>query len=55
MGAAVSTAVGKKTDYLIAGENPGSKMERALQLIDSGENAGLKIISEEQFESLSLS
>ncbi|MEN3008191.1 NAD-dependent DNA ligase LigA [Pseudothermotoga sp.] len=41
-GGRVTENVSKKTDYLIAGENPGSKLSRAQQL-------GVKIISEEEF------
>lgn len=42
MGGKVSGSVSKKTDYLLAGENAGSKYEKALQL-------NIKIISEEDF------
>jgi len=34
--------VSSKTDYLLAGENPGSKMENATKL-------GVRIINEEEF------
>jgi DNA ligase (NAD+) len=34
--------VSRKTDYLIVGENPGSKLTRAQQL-------GVKILTEEEF------
>jgi len=42
-GGLVSNSVSKKTDYLILGENPGSKYQKALQL-------GIRIITEEEFE-----
>lgn len=44
-GGFVSSSVSKKTDYLILGENPGSKYQKALQL-------GIKIITEEKFEEM---
>lgn len=37
-----SSSVSKKTDFLVCGENPGSKFEKAKKL-------GVKIISEEEF------
>ncbi|MCD6546027.1 MAG: NAD-dependent DNA ligase LigA [Thermotogae bacterium] len=44
-GGMVSNSVSKKTDYLILGENPGSKYQKALQL-------GTKVITEEEFEKM---
>lgn len=41
-GGDVSSSVSKKTDYVLAGENPGSKYDKAKAL-------GVKIISEEEF------
>ena len=41
LGAHVSNSVSKKTDYLIVGKDPGSKLEKAKKL-------GVKIISEEE-------
>ena len=40
-GARVSDNLSKETDYLIVGENPGSKLEKAKKI-------GTKIISEEE-------
>lgn len=41
-GGKVVSAVSKKTDYVVAGENPGSKLDEAKKL-------GIQIISEEDF------
>jgi len=41
LGAKVSNSVSKKTDFVIVGENPGSKFEKAKKL-------GVKIISEKE-------
>jgi DNA ligase (NAD+) len=45
LGGKVSSSVSKKTDYLICGENPGSKLENA-------KKHGVKILDEEAFRSL---
>lgn len=42
LGGNVSTSVSKKTDYLICGEEPGSKLAKAQTL-------GVKVITEEEF------
>jgi len=41
-GGAVSSSVGKKTDFVVAGENPGSKIDKARTL-------GIAIINEDRF------
>jgi DNA ligase (NAD+) len=41
-GGEMHSTVTKKTDYVIAGENPGSKLEKAHEL-------GVKVISETEF------
>jgi len=45
LGGRVTGSVSKKTDYVIAGEDPGSKYERAKKL-------GVSIISEEEFKKI---
>lgn len=42
LGAKVSSQVSKKTDFVLVGENPGSKAEKAKKL-------GIQILSEEEF------
>ena len=45
LGAKVSGSVSKKTDYVLAGEEAGSKLTKARDL-------GVKVISEEDFEKM---
>ena len=41
-GGKTSSSVSKKTDFVLAGDSPGSKIEKAVQL-------GVKVINEKQF------
>jgi DNA ligase (NAD+) len=45
LGGRVSSSVTKKTDYVVLGEDPGSKLDTAKSL-------GIKIIGEEEFKKL---
>lgn len=45
LGAIPSDSVTKKTDYLIVGENAGSKLEKA-------QNLGIRTLSETEFENM---
>ena len=45
MGGNASSSVSQNTDFLVAGENPGSKYEKAKKL-------GIKIIAEKEFKEM---
>ena len=42
LGGKISSSVSKNTDYILLGENPGGKYEKAKKL-------GIKILSEKEF------
>ncbi|GFP33381.1 DNA ligase (NAD+) [Candidatus Hakubella thermalkaliphila] len=45
MGGTVSSSVSKNTDFVVVGEEPGSKYDKALKL-------GVTILTEEEFEAM---
>ena len=45
LGGSASSSVSSKTDYVVVGENAGSKLDEAKKL-------GVKILSEEDFKNL---
>jgi DNA ligase (NAD+) len=45
LGAAVTASVSKQTDYVVAGESPGSKLDRAREL-------GVAVLNEAEFVKL---
>jgi DNA ligase (NAD+) len=45
LGGNISSAVSAKTSYVVSGENPGSKYDKAKRV-------GVKILSEEEFISM---
>jgi DNA ligase (NAD+) len=47
----VSGSVSKKTDYVIVGENAGSKLEKAREIIEKG-GTSLRILSEDEFKDM---
>lgn len=52
LGGWVTSSVSRRTDYVVVGANPGSKYEKALELIRSGAHPDLKILNENDFARL---
>jgi len=49
LGGRVTSGVSRRTDYVVVGANPGSKYDRAVELIRSGTHPDLKILREDEF------
>lgn len=49
LGARVSGSVSKKTDFVLVGENAGSKLDKARDILASGQETNLRILAEEEF------
>ena len=50
LGAKVAGSVSKETDFVIAGEEAGSKLEKAQEILASGVETNLRILTEEDDE-----
>ncbi|MGQ9497095.1 MAG: NAD-dependent DNA ligase LigA [Desulfotomaculales bacterium] len=49
LGGRVTSGVSRRTDYVVVGANPGSKYDKAMELVRSGTHPGLKILNEDEF------
>ena len=45
MGATTASSVSKRVDFVVAGQDPGSKLDKAKEL-------GIKILTEEEFKKM---
>jgi len=52
LGAKVTGSVSKSTDFVLAGDAAGSKLDKAREIIESGIETNLKIISEIDFDNI---
>ncbi|AOY75821.1 NAD-dependent DNA ligase LigA [Clostridium formicaceticum] len=52
LGAKITSSVSKNTDYVLVGEEAGSKLDKAQEIIKAGVETNLKILTEEEFEEM---
>ncbi|AKL93968.1 NAD dependent DNA ligase LigA [Clostridium aceticum] len=52
LGAKITSSVSKNTDYVLAGEEAGSKLDKAQEIINAGVETNLRILTEEEFETM---
>lgn len=52
LGAKVSSSVSRKTDYVLAGTEAGSKLDKAREILASGVETNLKILTEDEFRDM---
>ncbi|MCC5910543.1 MAG: NAD-dependent DNA ligase LigA [Clostridiaceae bacterium] len=54
LGAKISSSVSKNTDYVLAGEAAGSKLDKAKEIVASGVETNLRILTEKDFRKMIL-
>lgn len=52
LGAKITSSVSKNTDFVLFGEAAGSKLDKAREIIESGVQTNLRVISEAEFQSM---